>query len=333
MANAVVAVFDEYNEAQGAVNELLSAGFDRDEIKLSGEEGKEIEAEEVQTEKSSGRGIGGFFRSLFGKEQQDEDVGVYDEALKHGNFVLTAIARTDERSELATEVMSHHHPVDIDARASEWTGKASTGAGARATTTGQGTAIPVVEEEVKVGKREVQRGGVRIFQRVSEKPIEEDVKLREERVTVERTPVNKPASEADLSAFKEGSTEVRATGEEAVVSKAARVVEEVRVGKEVNERTEHIKEKVRRTDVDVENLPEQEYRSHFQQRYGKEGGNYDEYAPYYQYGATAAGSPEFQGRKWNDVEPDLQRDFEARNPESKWERFKDSIRHAFERKK
>jgi len=46
--------------------------------------------------------------------------------------------------------------------------------------------------------------------------------------------------------------EVREKSEEAVVQKQARVVEEVRVGKEVNERTETVRDTVRRTDVQVE---------------------------------------------------------------------------------
>jgi stress response protein YsnF len=69
---------------------------------------------------------------------------------------------------------------------------------------------------------------------------------------VERRPVNRPASEADLAAFKEGEMEIRETSEEPVVSKEARVVEEVDVGKEATQRTETVSDKVRRKDVEVE---------------------------------------------------------------------------------
>jgi stress response protein YsnF len=88
--------------------------------------------------------------------------------------------------------------------------------------------------------------------------VEENVQLREERVHVERNPVNRPASEADFQAFKEGSIELRETAEEPVVSKQARVVEEVVVGKDVTERTQTVRDSVRRTDVEVEEVdPEQ----------------------------------------------------------------------------
>jgi uncharacterized protein (TIGR02271 family) len=117
----------------------------------------------------------------------------------------------------------------------------------------QNTRIPVVEEQLKVGKREVQRGGVRIYARTRERPVEETVTLREERARVERRPVNRAATGEELgSAFEERSIELSETAEEPVVSKTARVVEEVDVGKEVSSRTETIKDTVRRRDVEVE---------------------------------------------------------------------------------
>ena len=112
--------------------------------------------------------------------------------------------------------------------------------------------IPVVEEELQVGKRQVERGGVRINRRVTESPVEETVRLREEQVHVERHPVDRPLSDRDGAAFRDGFLEVKAVSEEPVVRKAAHVVEEVVVGKEVLERTETVQDTVRRTDVDVE---------------------------------------------------------------------------------
>lgn len=121
----------------------------------------------------------------------------------------------------------------------------------------EGMTIPVVEEQLNVGKREVQRGGVRIFSRTIERPVEENVELREERARVERRPVDRPATEADLgNAFQEKSVELRETVEEPVVAKSARVVEEVDIGKDVKTRTETVRDTVRKTDVEVEELPE-----------------------------------------------------------------------------
>ncbi len=89
---------------------------------------------------------------------------------------------------------------------------------------------------------------------VEETPVEEQVNLREETVRVDRRPVDRPVSDADTAAFQEGTFEVRETDEEAIVDKQARVVEEVVIDKDVEERTETIRDTVRRTDVDVEDL-------------------------------------------------------------------------------
>ena len=72
-------------------------------------------------------------------------------------------------------------------------------------------------------------------------------------MTINRHPVDRAVSEGDM-AFKEQNFEVTETDEVPVVSKTARVVEEVVVGKTATERTETVSDTVRRTDVDVEDL-------------------------------------------------------------------------------
>jgi uncharacterized protein (TIGR02271 family) len=111
--------------------------------------------------------------------------------------------------------------------------------------------IPVTEEQLQVGKRTVQRGGVRVRTYVVETPVEEPVRLRDETVRVERRAIHpdRPASEAD---FQERTVEVTETDEEAVVAKSARVTEEVVISKDVQERTEPVRETVRRTEVEVD---------------------------------------------------------------------------------
>jgi uncharacterized protein (TIGR02271 family) len=114
--------------------------------------------------------------------------------------------------------------------------------------------IPVVEEELLVGKRQVRRGGVRVYSHVVETPVEETVVLQQERATVERHPVNRPVTEADLEKMRIQSIEVTESEEVPVVEKSARVVEEVLVSKEATERTERVTDTVRKTQVEVEQL-------------------------------------------------------------------------------
>jgi uncharacterized protein (TIGR02271 family) len=119
----------------------------------------------------------------------------------------------------------------------------------------------VMEENLEVGKREVETGGVRVRSRIIEKPVEESLRLRTERVVVERNPVNRAASEADLNNFKEENFELTEHAEVPVVRKEARVVEEVRVGKEVENREETVRDTVRKTDVDIENFKSEDPRN------------------------------------------------------------------------
>ena len=123
-----------------------------------------------------------------------------------------------------------------------------------ADTSGRDKVIPVAEEELHVGKREVNRGRVRLHSRMVERPVQEQVSLREERVKVERRPVSGNAQRGAVGGdpFQERTIEVEERGEEAVVSKEARVVEEVVVRKEADQRTETVSDTVRKTEVDVE---------------------------------------------------------------------------------
>lgn len=207
------------------------------------------------------------------------------------------------------------------------------------------TAIPVVQEQLKVGKREVQRGGVRVFSRVVETPVNESIGLREEHVNVERRPVNEPISTTDTTAFREQSIEMRETAEEAVVEKSARVVEEVTINKEVTQREQQINDTVRHTEVEIENLgagsarsslmsDDDYYRNHFTSNYGSTGDSYDDYAPAYSYGSEMARNQKYSGRQWNDVENDLSSDWSTRagnKAGSTWAKMKNAVKHGWDR--
>jgi len=206
-------------------------------------------------------------------------------------------------------------------------------------------AIPVVQEQLKVGKREVQRGGVRVFSRVVETPVNESIGLREEHVNVQRRPVNEPISTTDSSAFKEQSIEMRETAEEAVVENSARVVEEVTINKEVSQRQQQINDTVRHTEVEVEQLgagsarssmmsDDDYYRNHFTSNYGSTGDSYDDYAPAYSYGSEMARSQKYSGRQWDDVETDLSSDWATRagnKAGSTWAKMKAAVKHGWDR--
>jgi uncharacterized protein (TIGR02271 family) len=120
------------------------------------------------------------------------------------------------------------------------------------TRAGESEAIPIVEERLRVGKRQVEHGRVRVRSYVVETPVQEQVTLRQERVEIERAPVDRPLTAADKADFQERTIEATESAEEPVVSKEARVREEVRLRKEAEERTETVSDTVRRTEVEVD---------------------------------------------------------------------------------
>ena len=115
--------------------------------------------------------------------------------------------------------------------------------------------VEVVEERLAVGKREVETGGVRVTSRVVETPVEGTVRLREERVEADRRPDDRKLSPAEAdAAFAERTVEMMGTGEEAEVGRTARVVEQVTLRKRAGEREATVRDTVRRTEVEVEEL-------------------------------------------------------------------------------
>jgi len=116
--------------------------------------------------------------------------------------------------------------------------------------------IPIVDEELEVGKRVVEQGGVRVHSHMTERPVEKSVRLRDERVTVERRPVDRALSTAEAEArFRDGSFEMKAVSEVPIVGKRAHVVEEIFITKTVTERIEKVRDTLRHTDAQVSELP------------------------------------------------------------------------------
>jgi uncharacterized protein (TIGR02271 family) len=111
--------------------------------------------------------------------------------------------------------------------------------------------LQLAEEQLNVGKRLVNRGTTRVRRFVVEQPVEQDVTLHSERVTVERRPVSDDVRASE--GFADKIVEVTETDEEPVVGKTARVKEEVVVRKEASDRVETVRDKVRREDVEVTN--------------------------------------------------------------------------------
>ncbi|KUG08329.1 YsnF/AvaK domain-containing protein [Solirubrum puertoriconensis] len=274
MAQTVIGMFDDANQARQAAQQLESMGVTRDHIDISAQNTTGSTSTST-TSSTNDDSISGFFRSLF---TTDDEISKYSEVARRGAMV-TVHATDQTEAQRAAEVLDRCGAVDVDERAQQyrsgWTGMGAQNmsqqqnmtAGTDTTASGmssrdmvgRGTdmtdqSIPIIEENLQVGKREVETGAMRLRSRIVERPVEEHLRLRQEHAWIERNPVNRPASEADIQNFKEGEMEITERAEVPIVNKEARVVEEVRLGKEVEEREETIRDTVRRTDVDVERL-------------------------------------------------------------------------------
>lgn len=201
----------------------------------------------------TGAGIGAVAGGLIGGLTRmgvpEEDAHYYAEGVRRGGILVTVAADDEAEADEAVAILRRHGAVDIEERATEW--KKQGWQGRFDADAAPERTIPVTQEELVVGKRDVEHGGVRIYSRVSEQPVQKTVELEEEHVDVQRRPANRPAAGA---AFQEQSFEMREHAEEPVVEKRARVVEEVTVGKKRSKSTRTVQDTVRKTDVEVERI-------------------------------------------------------------------------------
>lgn len=311
---------------------------------------------------------GGVIGALKDAGVPDDDAQFYNESLRRGGVVVSVHAEAGQEDQIGA-ILDRHNAVEVGERIEQyrsdgWNAAASDDiptqspaymrsrennsitterpldtSTERLADTGavqqQQQNIPVVQETLDIGKRSVQSGGVRVFSRLVEEPVEQQVSLREEKVRVDRRPVNRPATEADFNPADQ-VIEVTEMGEEAVINKRAFVTEEVVVGKETTQLTETVRNTLRHTDVQVENTGAQNYdtdfRNDFQTRYGNvQGATYDTYAPAYQYGSQMAGDTRYQGKSYNEVESTLKTDYLRNNPNSTWDNAKGAVRYGWEK--
>jgi stress response protein YsnF len=258
MAQTVVGFFDQSSEAQTAIRELMAGGISRDRIDLGrGNMGtSQVSSNRSDDSNRGSNPISNFFRNLFGND--DDERERYTRVAERSDTIVTVHAASREEAETASQILDRCGAVDVDERAARYgyNGRSAAPGEQQRVLEERGTSIPRVEENLEVGKRTVETGGVQVRSRIIEKPVEENVRLREEHVHVERESVNRPLEDGDRDAFRERNIELTERSEVPVVNKEARVVEEVRISKDVNERNETIRDTVRRTDIDIDKTDE-----------------------------------------------------------------------------
>jgi stress response protein YsnF len=226
MTTTVIGVF-EPDSVRKVTQDLMNAGFGGRDIDVIEGEEREIVSE------------------IVGRGYDEVDAKGFAKAVKRGKKLLATKA-PDTQVDRVVQIMERHESDADEGKAQEET---------KNSRSERTESVPVIEEELEVEKRKVARGGVRLTSTVHEQPVEETVRLREEQVETERRPVDRRLSEDEAeAAFQDRTIEMNETTEELEVSKEARVVEEVALTKSVTDHEEKLKDKVRRTEVEIEKI-------------------------------------------------------------------------------
>jgi stress response protein YsnF len=236
MSHTVTALYDSRDEASRALNSLRAEVspahadiYDRSEASLQALRALDLTAEEQTACESK---------------------------LASGEYLLVARPRSGESPDTIIAVLERAAAEPSGETRSPAPSQA-TGTMARSPAVVAEERIPVVEEELQIGTREVVRGGARVRTRVEAVPVAQEIELMSEFVRVASRPASRPVSEQELEAgglLRDRVIEIAQVREEAVVSKEVFVREEVVVSKTTERRVEQINETVRRTVVDTEDL-------------------------------------------------------------------------------
>ena len=263
---SVSAMFDTNADAQNAAARLEALGISRTQIRT-------VEGAAQSTEqRASTTDDKGFWDSLGDFFFPDEDRYTYAEGLSRGGVLVTVTGLTAAHYDQVLDILDDEGTVDLAEREESWRSEGwggyevsphATGAkplgssvgvdGSYTDTSAQADeeSIPIVEERLRVGKRDTSHGRVRVRAYTVEEPVSETVNLREDRVALERRPVDRAVTDAD-TAFQDRTVEAEEYVEEAVVSKEARVVEEISLRKTSDTRQETVTDSVRHTEVEID---------------------------------------------------------------------------------
>lgn len=301
MTTNVVGLFDSFDEARRAVQEMVDSGVDRDRISLVANDatGNFRSYRAGGTEAEEGAAAGAVGGGVIG--------GVLGLLVGVGALAIPGIGPVVAAGPLAAALGSGGAGALI-------------GAGAGAATGGVigalvGLGIP--DEDAQVYAEGIRRGGAFVSVRADDNRADAIARLMrrhgvvdidERAATWRRTGWSGfdanagPYTPEEIHSFRSART----VGTPGGVTAAERAV----------------------GTPAFESL-DSDYRAHFQ-RYAARGYTYDQYQPVYRYGYDLAYDRRYADRDWNAVESDARRSWEERNPGT-WEEFKDAVRYAWDR--
>ena len=263
----LVAVFDTPAHAAAAADALKAGGFHEDDMSVFDNDrlssGTSTLAQSVKE--------AGLWHRLFGGKVLEHEAAVYGQTIARGGTVIS-LRMLDSEVAHATGILDLHRPIDVHDRAVTSgiapAAKIETAAktiAAAPITVEQKVAVPpriaethveilrLAEEQLQVGKQMVETGRTRVRRFTTEREVSADVTLHEEHAEVMRRAITDPAYVGDVD-WEDRTIEVVETAEQALVSKTARVVEEISLKKVGSERVETVHEKLRRQQTEIQQI-------------------------------------------------------------------------------
>lgn len=299
MTHTLAAVFETRAEANLAKEELVHNGYDLDRIQIH-DSGSVAGTAHIDNDESILGNIKQMFSQLVGREHADRHV--YAEALNRGHTVLALDTATLEQAERAADIIDDFNPIDIDDHETMWR---ASGWGADVLRSGSGLL------QTSVGAAQLAA------------PEQHGIRPREDAVVFARSEqvVLAPGSlqRGDLGA---GSVPPAAEAVADIQNTIQRSGMRIYPKGEPNQDSLNI---LRGDQSDQDDY----FRSHWEKTYT--GGTYQEFDPAYRYGESMKGNPGYRDKEWNEVEPELRASWESKQPQSSWDKFKDAVKHGWER--
>src|SRR5215813_6039337 len=263
----VVAVFDTAAHAEAAIKALKAGGFADADISLFDD--ARLKAGKAAI--AAGVKEAGLWHRLFGRDVHQHEAAVYGQTIEEGGVVVSARVLDSEVAH-AIAILDLHRPVDVHDRAVTSgiapaahvaaiekkldaipLARAQQVAVSPKLAAAHDEVLRLAEEQLQVGKQMLETGRTRVRRFITERDVSADVTLHEEHADVLRRAVTDPKYIGEID-WADATIEIRETAEQALVSKTARVVEEVAQRKIGSDHVETVRDKIRRQQVEIERV-------------------------------------------------------------------------------
>jgi stress response protein YsnF len=140
---------------------------------------------------------------------------------------------------------------DSNSRETADTGASANYSTSQNVTEGKETVIPLYQESVRTGTREVDAGTVRLRKIVKTETVNQPVQVRREVVTIDREPASGNVQSGSGEAFKDQEVVIHLKKEEPVVETEVTQTGQIVARKRMESQQENVQRQIRKDEIDV----------------------------------------------------------------------------------